>query len=290
MMVEYALCSGAGSSGPAEHFAPLFATGASGGSPSLPSRAPVPAGGPISGLPPCTRPFYRGGRCASSVEASEIAFHEGGCVRPGVRAERSEPERGMSSQHQATAAEIGTRQPQARRPARRPGGVRSQRPRRLHAVLTGAAPMQVAAPPSGPARVALVPVGVAGHPRGGVRGSSSLPGRRLRGLARDGRATLAKPGMENRTVVPRATRAHLRRYGVPRPPAQREQVRLAGGLRAPPRSWTLLLALAGFSPTLERGKGPCGGTASLDRRLNVQQVRLAGCLGRRLAAGPFSSL
>ncbi len=62
-------------------------------------------------------------------------------------------------------------------------------------------------------------------------------------------------------------RAHLRRYGAldsrltlgePKPEARRanpeilasasepQKVRLAGCLRAPPRSWTLLIALAGF--------------------------------------------
>ena len=40
-------------------------------------------------------------------------------------------------------------------------------------------------------------------------------------------------------------RAHLLRWR-PRPPLNVQRVRLAGGLRAPPRSWTLLIALAGF--------------------------------------------
>jgi hypothetical protein len=65
-------------------------------------------------------------------------------------------------------------------------------------------------------------------------------------------------------------RAHLRRYGAldsrltlgePKPEARRanpeilasasepQKVRLAGCLRAPPRSWTLLIALAGIFPT-----------------------------------------
>src|SRR6185503_20764361 len=41
-------------------------------------------------------------------------------------------------------------------------------------------------------------------------------------------------------------RAHLRRYGALASRLNVQKVRLAGCLRAPPRSWTLLIALAGF--------------------------------------------
>src|SRR6185295_15355267 len=74
-------------------------------------------------------------------------------------------------------------------------------------------------------------------------------------------------------------RAHLRRYGALDSRLNVQKVRLAGCLRAPPRSWTLLLALAGFSNRLlKRRFGPICFVGALDRRLNVQKVRLAGCL------------
>src|ERR1700720_4104189 len=48
-------------------------------------------------------------------------------------------------------------------------------------------------------------------------------------------------------------RAHLRRYGALDSRLNVQKVRLAGCLRAPPRSWTLLLALAGVLRQGPRG-------------------------------------
>src|SRR6185436_11722530 len=60
-------------------------------------------------------------------------------------------------------------------------------------------------------------------------------------------------------------------------------VRLAGCLRAPPRSWTLLLALAGFlRPSPSLAPSTAGSTYG--------QYASPAAFGRRLAAGPFSSL
>ena len=84
--------------------------------------------------------------------------------------------------------------------------------------------------------------------------------RRLRPLARPG--SLAAPRRdEDPVAAARAMiRAHLLRWR-PRPPALNvERLRLARGLRAPPRSWTLLIALAGFlrqAPT-GRARNPRG--------------------------------
>ena len=55
-------------------------------------------------------------------------------------------------------------------------------------------------------------------------------------------------------------RAHLRRYGALDRPLNVQRVRLAGGHRAPPRSWTLLIALAWvFADRLLRAAKGSGG-------------------------------
>src|SRR6185503_7873225 len=60
-------------------------------------------------------------------------------------------------------------------------------------------------------------------------------------------------------VRPRAMiRAHLRRYGALRRTLDVQRVRLACGHRAPPRSWTLLTALAGSLRTAASARGRSG--------------------------------
>ena len=51
-------------------------------------------------------------------------------------------------------------------------------------------------------------------------------------------------------------RVHLRRYGALGSRLNVQKVRLAGCLRAPPRIWTLLIALAGFLRQARMLKNP----------------------------------
>jgi hypothetical protein len=83
-----------------------------------------------------------------------------------------------------------------------------------------------------------------------------------------------------------AIRAHLRRYGALVRALNVEQLRLAPGLRAPPRSWTLLAARLPLQRSLPRAASPrlarrppirahLRRYGALVRALNVEQLRLA---------------
>src|SRR5580765_1046371 len=87
---------------------------------------------------------------------------------------------------------------------------------------------------------------------------------------------MGSPSWASRAMM----RAHLRRYGALDSRLNVQKVRLAGCLRAPPRSWTLLLALAALLRQAPRAtrRAHLRRYGALDSRLNVQKVRLAGCL------------
>src|SRR5687768_8646969 len=91
------------------------------------------------------------------------------------------------------------------------------------------------------------------RPRQPPQRTESTPRRLPSGAASQLDPSPRSSGLFSDRLLERTIRAHLRRYGALDSRLNVQKVRLAGCLRAPPRSWTLLIALAGFPPT-----GPLG--------------------------------